>query len=220
MRKGLIPSGGKFRRVHEVPRGMAVLRTPEEWHQRVVSVRWEGIEVAWPILIVLVFTAYLGLGAVLGVPATLSLMNASIYTVTYFGMFALLEVYFGSREVERKYHSGLFEHGLQLRSVGSPMHYFVPYVDILDFHVKDGWFYQTLVLDIRGLKRPFKMMGMPEILGEEGLTELRRRVDDPLARTGIPRLFVYGDRVPVQVPVNPLAIKETKVPVLSTRIQF
>ena len=132
-------------------------------------------------------------------------------------MMYFMDLYQSNREVIRQNHSGLFKYGIQLRLSGSFMVFFVPYIDILDFRVKIGWLYQTLELDIHGMRKPFKIGNMPEILGVEGLAELRRRIDGTVE---VPKMMVYGDRMPVEVPVNPLSIKESRVPVYSTRIQF
>ena len=217
MKKAIVPSRGKFRRVHDVPRGQPVLHTSEEWHQRVLSYRWDNWHVFALFLGVSIYSIYLCLAWLLGMPLSLALMNATVYMITYTVMLYLMDGYQSNREVVRQNHTGLFTYGLQMRGAGTYMFFFVPYIDILDFRVKHGWFFQTLELDIRGMKKPFKMESMPLILGEAGLAELRRRIDGTIE---IPRMNVYGDRLPVDVPVNPLTIKESQVPVYSARIQF
>jgi len=217
MKKAFVPSRGKFRRVHDVPRGPAVLHTSDEWHQRAASFRFENWFLFFVSLGASVYAIYICLGALLGMPLNLSLLNATVYLVTYISMMYFMEVYQSNREVIRQNHTGLFTYGLQMRGAGTYMFFFVPYIDILDFRVKQGWLFQSLELYIRGMEKPFKIENMPLILGEDGLLELRRRID---GMVDVPKMVVYGDRLPVEVPVTTLAIKETHVPVYSTRIQF
>jgi len=217
MKKAFVPSRGRFLRVKDVPRGPPVLRTSEQWHQRALSIRWDNWHLYMLFFGVSIYAIYLGLGWALGMPLAIAFMNATIYLVTYVSLIYLMETYQSNREVVRQTHSGLFTYGIQARHVGTHLFFFVPYIDIIDFRVKQGWFFQTLVLDIRCLKRPFKIEYMPELLGADGLAELRRRIDGTME---IPKMMIYGDRRPVELPVNALTIRESRVPVYSTRIQF
>jgi hypothetical protein len=219
--RGEILSDGKFVKAKDIPRGSSVLKTSEEWHQRVLSINRKNWPLAMAIHPLIVYPIWMTLRLFIGnEPLSHTFIRATVYWVTYAVLYHAMEVYQSNREVVRQNHSGLFEYGIQMRLAQTHVCLFVPYSEIIDFRVKNGWFWQTLTLEIRGMKKPFSMQGMPEILGNIGLKELRRRVDTNRGVVEMPKLVLYGDRSTATMSRAPLGDLAPRVPVYSTRLQF
>ena len=212
-------SCGKFNSQKEVPRGLPVLRIAEEWHQRGVSLRKERIPtklflsalVFFPIMLFLMMALW-------DMPPSFVVQYTFFYWVGFLIADFAHESYQSNREVERQNFSGLFEYGVQVRVEKTNLFFFVPYAEIMDFRVKEGWFGQNLELDVRNLKKPFVTDDLPEILGVEGLDELRRRIGQGAVE--MPKLVLYEERTPAIMTSAPFFVAESRVPVYSARLQF
>jgi hypothetical protein len=186
---------GEFVPPRDVPRGDPILRTPEEWHQRGVGIRKKVRTDSIITVSLFAFTVWIVLslvfnGAIRGEAVLLAAIFAIVYSIgTY-----VMEVYYSWREVGRTIYSGLFEGGLQVRTFGYDMVFFIPYSDIQNFRVTDGWFTQRLELFEGDAKKPLKLEGIPPLLGEDGLAELRRRISPEYGPSEPPKLIIYGDR--------------------------
>jgi hypothetical protein len=219
--RGVVFRGGQKVKVKDVPRGRPILRTAEEWHRRQRAHVWDNWWVVPIIHALIVYPIWIGLDLLLeGTVRGNTLVNATAYYLTYMGMMFIMEVYQSNRELGRGNYSGLFDHGIQLRQFDTYLFFFFPYCEIIDFRVKTGWFWQTLELDIPGMRKPFKLQGMPEILGEEGLAELRRRVDASAGRFEMPKLVLYGQPTPVVATTSPPVNPTSRSPVFTAGLRF
>jgi hypothetical protein len=217
--KGLVLRGGKFNSEREVPRGPPVLRTADEWHGRGVRLRREKMPsrlflsflVFFPVMFFLMLVVW-------DIPASFVVPYTFFYWIGYRVMGHFHEIYQSNREVERQNFSGLFEYGVQVRLEETNLFFFVPYAEIINFRVKRGWFGHNLEIKVRDLKKPFVTDDLPEILGVEGLDELRRRIGRGAVE--MPRLVLYGERTPATMTGPPFSATESRVPVYSAPLQF
>jgi hypothetical protein len=180
--------------VADVPRGQPILRTAEQWHMRSVWVH-QGYIIRFLLTFIPTFFAtwFLMELLVTGTFGGRFWLTAVTYAIGFPIVYMGMEGYFSLKEVSRTHYSGLFEYGLQSRIFGNDRCFFIPYTEILDFQVKKKWFVTRIELSIKDMKKPLKLDGIPPILGEMGLVELRKRIIPEWDPAEAPKLVVYDE---------------------------
>ena len=192
-----VPHEGRWVKATNVPIGMPILHTAEEWGERT----W----LEWRKLMTLVWLLSMTVAYLLFLPWLMAVGNTfwpnavAMATVVAIGYPLTLTVWIplSYRKGRRRgIWSGLYENGLVAVLSMTSMPTFVPYHMIEEVSVsRINFLNRMLMLRVKGFKRagPFDLAG---ILGEEGLKALHQMMAGPPgpAREGPPELHVYGGR--------------------------
>ncbi len=199
--RGYVPGRDTFETVDDVPRGRPVHLPAEEWHRRSRRLQ-DGVFWFKHFLIIAIIAVviWVGLDALLGTVDTFSWVDAAVYTVVFFTMTYAAETYHSNREVERGTYSGLFEYGLQWRMFESSYYFFLPYCQIEDVKVRHRVNDTVMEVYLQGFKRPLGFTELFEVLGPDGYVELKRRVGRVTPVPEVPKVHIYGDRLPATTP--------------------
>jgi hypothetical protein len=213
-----IPFRGEWRKVANVHRGEPVIFTGREWQSR--DPEWEDEGPLWKWVYFPLFTLLIA-WLFLGRDGTLFWIVWAIIYVSMWNTFYPVSLrHHRSRECSRRGYSGLFENGVQWRLLMYSDTYFLPYSEIVDFHLVEQKESKVLEFHIRGFEKPWSSHDLWRTLGPEGLEELRARVDAAQCRVHPPQLVVYSERPPVGTSGIPVRDGAHRSPTVSAVLRF
>jgi hypothetical protein len=194
-----VPHEGKWVKANNVPIGMPILHTAEEWEELNLRNWRRMLARMWLIALPLSFLILLPYLVVMGVPFWPNAITmASVVALAFPLTMTVWTPLFYRRVRRRGISSGLYENGLVIAVPTDPSLTFIPYwmveeAEFGPFNLVNRM--QMLRVRIKG----FKMMpsfDVARILGEEGLAVLRYRIlRTPVVTVeGPPELHVYGGR--------------------------
>jgi hypothetical protein len=189
-----IPIDGEWRKVARVHRGEPVLYTAEEWQNR--ESEGEDLDPVWkwvwfPLLSLLIAWLFFGRDGTL-----FWIIFGIIHVVMWNTFYPVSLRHHMSRERSRGGYTGLFVNGVQWRLVMYSETFFLPYSEIIDLDLVDRGKGKVLEFHIRGFRKPWAFDTLWDVLGPEGMKELRARVEAAQCRVVPPKLVVYDDRRP------------------------
>lgn len=213
-----IPINGEWRRVASVHQGKPVLYTAEEWQAR--DPDGEDVGPFWKWVCFPLFTLFIA-WLFLGNDGTSFWIIWAVIHVTMWNTFYPVSLrHHASRERSRGGYTGLFENGVQWRLVMYSETFFLPYSEIIDLEQVDRGKGKVLEFRIRGFWKPWTFCTLGDVLGEEGMEELRARVDAVQGRVVPPKLVVYGDRPTAGTTGTPLRDLVPRSPALSAPMRL
>ncbi len=213
-----IPFRGEWRKVARVHQGEPVLYTAEEWQAR--DPEWEDTGPVWkwfwfPLVTLLIAWLFLGRdGTIFWV--IYAIIHVSLWNTVY----PVILRHHRCWERSRKGYSGLYENGVQWRLVMYSETFFIPYSEIMVCHLVDRGRGKVLKFHIRGFQKPWTFCTLWHVLGEEGMEELRARVDAVQGRVVPPKLVVYDDRPPTGTSSIPVRDVVHRLPAISAPMRL
>jgi hypothetical protein len=191
-----IIENGRWKRSDDLERGKLLVRSEEEWRERLDAIVNRNL--FWVTLVLVIASAFWIAPLALIAGNTPALARPIIILIILLvgltiGIIPPLH-YFQKRLTKKSPAVGLYERGVQLT-----INLFVPYheidrVAVIRKNVRMYPQYQRTPLP--GIKIPAWWMIGKEILGEEGLAELERRVKGiVVGDEEPPKLVIYGRRI-------------------------
>jgi hypothetical protein len=192
--RGKVPYKGKFVKVENIPTGEPIMLSAKEWQKRGRKSMRRNLLLYWTLMPVIIFPLWLGLEVITeGELVAEAFYFAFFYAFMFPGIMTIGMVVGPRMGRYKQRYTGLYENGLVIWTPEMRESTFIPYSLIRSFHVKDGRFNKTLMLDMLGFEKPQPTLGL-KILRDDGLAMLGRRTFHGPGPDVPPELHVYGGR--------------------------